>query len=156
MKKIKKIKKNNKGFSLVELIVVVAIMAVLMGVLAPQFLKYVEKSRVQKDESAAGEVLNATKIALTDEKIFAAMGFDSTKIKAKIVVGDDSTIVAHKATADGTGTDAVADMATELESTIGKIDFVSGKHNSGTFNIIITYAPTTSSFTFTPDTGWGL
>ena len=39
-------KLNNKGFSLIELIIVVAIMAVLIGVLAPQYLKYVEKSRV--------------------------------------------------------------------------------------------------------------
>ena len=40
---------NNKGFSLVELIVVIAIMAVLVGVLAPQFIKYVEKSRQSTD-----------------------------------------------------------------------------------------------------------
>ena len=40
-------KKNNKGFSLVELIVVVAIMAVLVGVLAPAYLRYVEKARQQ-------------------------------------------------------------------------------------------------------------
>ena len=40
-------KKNNKGFSLVELIVVVAIMAVLVGVLAPAYLAYVEKARRQ-------------------------------------------------------------------------------------------------------------
>jgi type IV pilus assembly protein PilA len=43
------VKKNNKGFSLVELIVVIAIMAVLVGVLAPQFIKYVEKSREATD-----------------------------------------------------------------------------------------------------------
>lgn len=40
-------KKNNSGFSLVELIVVVAIMAVLVGVLAPAYLRYVEKTRTQ-------------------------------------------------------------------------------------------------------------
>ena len=42
-------RKNNKGFSLVEIIIVVAIMAVLVGILAPQFIKNVERSREAKD-----------------------------------------------------------------------------------------------------------
>lgn len=54
------VKMNNKGFSLVELIVVIAIMAVLVGVLAPMFIRYVEKSRqstdVQNLDSALGVV----------------------------------------------------------------------------------------------------
>lgn len=58
---------NNKGFSLIELIVVVAIMAVLVGVLAPAYLNYVDKTRLQKDVSAVGEVLNAIEVAATDE-----------------------------------------------------------------------------------------
>lgn len=62
-------KMNNKGFSLVELIIVIAIMAVLMVVLAPQLLKYVEKTRLQKDNSAISEIANAIKVACADEKI---------------------------------------------------------------------------------------
>lgn len=59
----------NKGFSLVELIIVVAIMAILGTVLAPQYLKYVEKTRLQKDNTAISEIANAIKIAMADETI---------------------------------------------------------------------------------------
>ncbi len=62
-------KMNNKGFSLVELIIVIAIMAILIAVLAPQFLRYVEKSRLQADNSAVGEVANAAKVAVASDKI---------------------------------------------------------------------------------------
>jgi prepilin-type N-terminal cleavage/methylation domain-containing protein len=57
-------KEQNHGFSLVELIVVVAIMAVLVGILVPAYLAYVEKTRIQRDESAAGEIFRAAEIVV--------------------------------------------------------------------------------------------
>ena len=62
-------KMNNKGFSLVELIIVIAIMAILIAVLAPQYLRYVEKSRLQADNSAVGEVANAVKVAVANDAV---------------------------------------------------------------------------------------
>lgn len=71
-------KMNNKGFSLVELIVVIAIMAVLIGVLAPQFLRYVEKSRLQKDNQAISEIAQATKTAMGNEKVYDSVTTTTT------------------------------------------------------------------------------
>ena len=78
MKKlISKIKKSCRNFisgkaafSLVELIVVIAIMAVMAAVLAPALLGYVEKSRMQKDDSAMDEVVNAIQLSLADQSIY--------------------------------------------------------------------------------------
>jgi type IV pilus assembly protein PilA len=62
-------KKNNKGFSLVELIIVIAIMAVLIGVLAPQFAKYIEQSRRSKDAQAASSLQTAYLADIADGTI---------------------------------------------------------------------------------------
>lgn len=67
-KKLGKKQKNNKGFSLVELIVVIAIMAVLVGVLAPQLMKYVEKSREATDIQNCDSIASALKAYYSDKE----------------------------------------------------------------------------------------
>ena len=62
-------KTNNKGFSLVELIIVIAIMAILVGVLAPQYLKYVEKSRVSADKDQLDSFYTACTTAAADPEL---------------------------------------------------------------------------------------
>ena len=59
-------KKDNKGFTLVELIIVIAILAILVGLLAPQYMKYVEKSRKSTDVSNLERLVEAVKIASAD------------------------------------------------------------------------------------------
>lgn len=59
-------KTNNQGFSLVELIIVIAIMAVLVAVMAPSFLQYVERSRASTDMHNAAAIANAMEVWATD------------------------------------------------------------------------------------------
>ena len=59
-------KNKNKGFTLVELVIVVAILAILVGILAPAYSKYVERSAESTDlenvRTAYGEVMIAVEI----------------------------------------------------------------------------------------------
>ena len=74
-------KKNNKGFTLIELIVVIAIIAVLAAILAPQYLRYVEKSRVSVDCQSAAEILNASRTACANETVYDNLNDTDNKVK---------------------------------------------------------------------------
>lgn len=62
----KKVKKNNKGFTLVELIIVIAIIAILVAVLAPNYVKYVDRSRWSSDRNDCETLLGELKTAIVD------------------------------------------------------------------------------------------
>ncbi len=72
-------KMDNKGFSLVELIIVIAIMLVLVGILAPQFVKYVARSRVAADVTNAQEIAAAID-AVTADGTTNAVKFGGTNL----------------------------------------------------------------------------
>lgn len=70
--------KNNKGFTLVELIVVIAILGVLMAVLVPQYIQYVEKSRVGVDESMLGEIAHNMEIGAATTELSTTAEYKTT------------------------------------------------------------------------------
>ena len=64
-------RKNNKGFSLVELIIVIAIMAILVAIMVPVLLIFIEKSNVSSDTQLADTVRGAFLCAVTDARVLA-------------------------------------------------------------------------------------
>ena len=64
--------KNNKGFSLVELIIVIAIMAILVGVMAPQLIRYIEKTKESSDTQLLDTVRSAITTAVLDPEVATA------------------------------------------------------------------------------------
>lgn len=123
---MKKRLSNNKGFSLVELIIVIAIMAVLIGVLAPQYLKYVEKSRVSADLDTIDNLVKAAETCASDP---------DTKI------ADDFTITIVGGTAGATvgGTDTAAPTEVGNAIALSSCNLKSKTYNSQTVVISVAF-----------------
>lgn len=106
-------KKNNKGFSLVELIIVIAIMAILIAVLAPQFTKYVDRSRQSNDAAMVTSVVNAMQAAAVDNTcVKKAETYKVTFTKK------DPAVIKN---GDGSGLDAADMMDDAIIETCGEL-----------------------------------
>lgn len=125
--------KKDGGFSLVEMIVVISIMAVLVGVLAPAYLRYVEKSKKQRDDTAAGELLHAAEVVVLSGQYEIASG-------TVLVTFNQATGITVQNDPLGTA------LHTELTGLFGNLSDVkpeSKTYASKTYTITI-YAPTTA------------
>ena len=77
---------NNKGFSLVELIIVISIMAVLLGVITPALIRYLQKSRIIRDERNLDIVRESIETVLSNEDFYEDLADSS------VVINEDGTI----------------------------------------------------------------
>lgn len=97
-------KLNNKGFSLVELIIVIAIMVILVAVLAPQFTKYVERSRVGTDVQNASEIATAVQVAIAEGKISADVASAAVDTSVLTSLGSAPVVKSNTVKNAGSGT----------------------------------------------------
>ena len=137
---------TNRGFSLVETIVVIAIMAILIGVLAPAYLRYVEKARKQKDDTAAEEIRHAAEIVVFTGEYVVPEGLDNPVV----VTFDKTNGIAIQN--DPTG----ADLTKKLTEMFGELSQV--KPESKTYNskvyVVSIVAPTTPNGVPTMSGAW--
>lgn len=59
---------TDKGFSLIELIIAIAILIILTGLLAPQFMKYIEKSRKAVCMNNVDVVISEYQVAVIEDR----------------------------------------------------------------------------------------
>lgn len=126
---------GNRGFSLVELIIVIAIMAVLVAVLAPQYTKYVERSRVSSDIQALDEVLKAAQVITVDAKY-------NVNISATTKIGISAT--GAITVTDGASVSTGLQELLGLPATNPTITLKSKAAKATTFEVSFTETPTSS------------
>ncbi len=147
---LKKREKEDKGFTLVELIIVVAIIAVLAAVLAPQYLRYVERSRQSNDLQVATSIMRAATVAVSDPMVGAPSSQTYT------ITWDTSADDVTFTVADSAGnTDGVAqEIRDSIAEVMGWVN-VAGEFNGAAVNDAGSEAGNAQSFVFTLNVSTG-
>lgn len=114
---------NNKGFSLVELIIVISIMAVLLGVITPALIRYLQKSRIIRDERNLDIVRESIETVLSNEDFYENLADSS------VVINEDGTIAINNTKISSEEKTKVTKELTDVLNN-NKIEMSSFRYNS--------------------------
>ncbi len=121
--------KDNKGFSLLEILIALSILIILVGLITPQVLRYVEQGRQAYDKNTVDTAMEAAKLAYVEDTIHGihpASG-DSTTFYYNAETGKAE----KEAPAKGYGR-----SANKLDGTNGNIDDGTTAHNAPKANYL--------------------
>ena len=136
-------RKNNKGFSLVELIIVMAIMVALVAVLAPQYIRYLQRSRDAVVVNAAEDVLTAVKTDLIDPEGTLKISGSSATVKVNASGGTGELLIRPTGFTNSDAASIIGDLAGLSHKTVKSQKMVT---------ITITYNTTQGTYEFNSET----
>ena len=138
--KLDSVRKNKKGFSLVELIIVIAIMVALIAVMAPSFVKYVQKSRDAAFQTACEDYFTALKTYYGDpDTDVNTLSEGTVKFKIEDSKLNISYVTINSALQAKLTTVSGIDTAKKMGSTTNQCKITIGKDGTGNYTFKMEY-----------------
>ena len=123
-------RKRNAGLTLIELVIAITIMTILVGITAPVYVKYVDKSKKSKDIYTADQIARAVNIAFVENPEAYEKFCSWTGLSANVKAVSDGNVDNYKVFL------IAANEAPEYCFKGGESNFGDKKGNTGFYGVI--------------------